>query len=404
MSEPRSQSTARGANSGSAALYLRTLRATPHMSVETEQVVIEVDGGVMGAYLTRPAARGPRRAVIVAHELFALNVDIRRVVDTQIGAIRAALEAAAVRHQVSVLPGAPHAFFWGDTANLSRSLTQRRLATLERIVRRRWRRPENLIFDGHLAWPFASQPSASRLRAARDALPAPLLGARTTPPPVGYSPACGKGPLAQSIDLAPEASRLSRLVTSFCVDFGWLKARPTMNTWSRRITLCSHYMVFIGERRHWSATGVRCRFRKPRCDESRVPAGVVAPRLHTPSVCAFVAPRHPGASTAIFDRLSHFAGPRHALGEASEHSGIAGTAPPAPRVALGLERRIPGLRTAARCAARSRGRLPPAKGLPRARPACGLATIVAQSRPTRAANSRDVPTSCFGFKSAEAGY
>lgn len=185
MSEPRSQSTARGANSGSAALYLRTLRATPHMSVETEQVVIEVDGGVMGAYLTRPAARGPRRAVIVAHELFALNVDIRRVVDTQIGAIRAALEAAAVRHQVSVLPGAPHAFFWGDTANLSRSLTQRRLATLERIVRRRWRRPENLIFDGHLAWPFASQPSASRLRAARDALPAPLLGARTTPPPSG---------------------------------------------------------------------------------------------------------------------------------------------------------------------------------------------------------------------------
>jgi len=26
---------------------------------------------------------------------------------------------------------------------------------------------------------------------------------------------------------------------------------------------------------------------------------------YIPAVCAFVAPRHPGASTAIFDRLSH---------------------------------------------------------------------------------------------------
>jgi len=50
---------------------------------------------------------------------------------------------------------------------------------------------------------------------------------------------------------------------------------------------------------------------------------------YIPAVCAFVAPRHPGASTAIFDRLSHSRalGSEQALeGEAREISQL-GSAP-----------------------------------------------------------------------------
>jgi len=40
---------------------------------------------------------------------------------------------------------------------------------------------------------------------------------------------------------------------------------------------------------------------------------------YMPAVCAFVAPRHPGASTAIFDRLSH----SRALSQSNRGSGPA---------------------------------------------------------------------------------
>jgi len=41
---------------------------------------------------------------------------------------------------------------------------------------------------------------------------------------------------------------------------------------------------------------------------------------YIPAVCAFVAPHHPGASTAIFDRLSH----SRALTSAGVRAGLTG--------------------------------------------------------------------------------
>ena len=52
------------------------------MTIDSETVRIEVsDGTTMAAYLARPAARPARVGVIVAHELFAVNPDIRGVVE-----------------------------------------------------------------------------------------------------------------------------------------------------------------------------------------------------------------------------------------------------------------------------------------------------------------------------------
>src|SRR5438034_6067332 len=51
------------------------------MSVQSGLVSFEAGGAVVGAYLARPAGRGRRRSVNVAHELFGVNADIRQLVD-----------------------------------------------------------------------------------------------------------------------------------------------------------------------------------------------------------------------------------------------------------------------------------------------------------------------------------
>ena len=52
------------------------------MTVTNEAVKLPVaDGTTMPAYLARPAADPARTGVIVAHELFAVNPDIRSVAD-----------------------------------------------------------------------------------------------------------------------------------------------------------------------------------------------------------------------------------------------------------------------------------------------------------------------------------
>ena len=103
------------------------------------------DGTTLPAYLARPAADPAPTGVIVMHELFGVNPDIRGVADDlaragylaiapefyhrdaepgrwlerddagQRAQIRAALAAAGVQHELVSYPGVGHAFFWPGT-------------------------------------------------------------------------------------------------------------------------------------------------------------------------------------------------------------------------------------------------------------------------------------------------
>src|SRR5260221_409700 len=88
------------------------------------------DGTTMPAYLVGPAAGHAPTGVIVAHELFGVNPDIRGVADDLAEAgyltnaeprnqIRAALREAHISHELVSYPGTGHGFFWPGTPAFS---------------------------------------------------------------------------------------------------------------------------------------------------------------------------------------------------------------------------------------------------------------------------------------------
>ena len=82
-----------------------------------------------------------------------------------------------------------------------------------------------------------------------------------------------KGPgMAKSIAFTADASpalKISQIVLGG-LWLAWLARglSDDEHLAAQKLYRCSHSVIFIGERRLRSATGVRCRFRKPRCDES----------------------------------------------------------------------------------------------------------------------------------------